>query len=101
MKKYILINNTGNSNKHPTVSMIRYHCNLLIFFITLLSGTNKVFMKNVDAATSPKTCFNAPQVGDSTTTSSRDNRPSPSVKAKRIRPRIPVLQYHDDWVCVR
>lgn len=22
-------------------------------------------------------------------------------RAKRIRPRIPVLEYHDDWVCVR
>ena len=31
----------------------------------------------------------------------KESKPKQQNQAKRERPRIPVLQYHDDWVCVR
>ncbi len=71
-------------------------------WFTFISGSSDLVTvtaaSNDNTTTSPAT--SSPENGVKRETG-KNQRPKKQNQAKRERPRIPVLQYHDDWVCVR
>jgi hypothetical protein len=70
----------GHLRLHLSLRSLHVLCSVLILFSTSLHS-----------------CYSFSMKMDS---SGVKGRPS-GQQAKRERPRIPVLQYHDNWVCVR
>jgi tRNA pseudouridine65 synthase len=54
------------------------------------------------ASSSPSPCRNNNKLSNTVDENAinENEKKGPSQTLKRIRPRIPVVQYHDDWVCV-